>query len=244
MINLFNFFFRFENFFINFILCVAVRCCALLCNGCCAESKSMPVSICEHCEHCDRKVIKHELGGCQVSTCPSCGLQDPSVTTSNEDHFRMVMQCIALGLVFLSMGSMDDKASPKLDEEELKARTEYLSILREGITAREAKFAATPNIKRKRGSRNKDAQVYEEIARENDKITRKLVKDPDYRSKSQEIWKVLGAFTAEVDGQTVTLVFALGANSHLGEIHPQARTSFSVQNYWLPLILGVDQLST
>jgi len=204
----------------------------------------MPTAI---CKRCNLKAIKHELGGCEVLTCPNCGSQDPSVTTSNEDHFRMVMQCIALGLVFLSMGNMDGsafKTTPEEeDEERRQLRTKYLSTLKETITASELKFTATPHIKRKRGLRNKDAEVYEEIACENDRITRKLIKDPDYLAKSPEIWRALGAFTGEVDGQSIMLVFALGANSHLGEIHPKARTSFSVQNYWLPLIVGVEQLS-
>jgi hypothetical protein len=168
------------------------------------------------------------------------------VTTSDEDHFRMVMQCIALGLVFLSMGNMDGSAfvqiPEEVEEERRSLRAKYLSTIQATIKTSEQKFIATPHM-RKRGLRNKDAQVYEEIACQNDNITRKFSKDPDYRAKSPEIWKVLGAFTGEANGQSVMLVFALGANSHLGEIHPKARTSFSVQNYWLPLILGVDQLS-
>lgn len=207
------------------------------------QTAKMSVSI---CERCDRKVIEYELGGCKVLTCPSCGSQDPSVTTRDEDHFRMVMQCIAMGLIFLSMGNMDGSAfvpiPEEVEEKRRQLRAKYVSTIRATIAASEQKFISTPHM-RKRGLRNKDAQVYEDIACQNDKIISKLSKDPDYRAKRREIWKVLGAFTGEVDGQTVMLVFALGANSHLGEIHPQARTSLAVQNYYLPLIIGVDQLS-
>lgn len=198
------------------------------------------------CERCDGKTIQQSLAGFEVCTCPSCGLQNPSVTTSDKDHYRMVIQCMALGLLLLIMGNMDGSAFVTVSEEDperRRLREEYIGTLRVNVAANEQLYLQAPPKKRKRGSPDPDGHAYEVIARRDQKMVTKLNNDPAYIAKSPEVWQTLGAFTGVVDGQSILLVFALGANSHFGQQHPKAQKCFAAQNYWLPLILGADQLS-
>ena len=199
------------------------------------------------CERCNGKATQQSLAGFEVCTCPSCGWQNPPVTTSDKDHFRMVVQCLALGLLLLIMGNMDGSAFVTVSEEDperRRLREEYESTLRANLAANELQFLQAPIKKRKRGSPDPDGKAYEDIARRHERMVSKLNRDPSYVAKSPDVWKTLGAFTGVVDGQSILLVFALGANSHLGQLHPKARKCFAAQSFWLPLILGADQLTT
>ena len=206
------------------------------------DKKKMPTV----CQSCGENAVEQSLASFQVCTCPSCGWQYPPVTTSAKDHYRMVIQCIALGLVLLAMGNMDGSAFAPVavdDEERRRLREELVRTLRANVAANELHFLQAPIKKRKRGSPDPDAKAYEVIACRNDRMVAKLNDDPAYVAKSPEVWKPLGAFTGVVDGQSVLLVFALGANSHLGQLHPKAEKSFAAQHFWLPLIVGAEQLS-
>jgi hypothetical protein len=176
--------------------------------------------------------------------------QHPYVSSKKKrDSFRFVMFSFIAGLVFLTLGNVDKTPFVHVpedpDEARRRLRAEHVDAIMKAVQASEK----GPN-KRKRNNIAQNAKLYARIHLENEELVaafnteaeKRSEQDPDFEIPNRrEFWKLLGAFTATVDGEVELFAFGLGPNSHLGQIHELE--SKSVKKVFWPAVASVKSLT-
>jgi hypothetical protein len=153
------------------------------------------------------------------------------------------------GLVFLTLGNLDKTPFSHVpedpDEARRRLRAEHIAAIMKAAQESEK----NPN-KRKRTNLAQNAKLYDQIHGENEQLVAefnaeaeiKNAQDPNFEIPNRrEFWKLLGAFTATVDGEVELFVFGLGPNSHLGQVHELE--SKSVKKIFWPAVASVKSLT-
>lgn len=202
------------------------------------------------CQRCNLKAIYHELGGVRAWTCPRCMTQHPYVSSKKKkDSFRFVMFSFIAGLVFLTLGNLDKTPFSHVPEDPDEARRRLRAEHIAAIMKATQEIEKNPN-KRKRTNLAQNAKLYDQIHGENEQLVAefnaeaeiKNAQDPNFEIPNRrEFWKLLGAFTATVDGEVELFVFGLGPNSHLGQVHELE--SKSVKKIFWPAVASVKSLT-
>jgi hypothetical protein len=176
--------------------------------------------------------------------------QHPYVSSKKKkDSFRFVMFSFIAGLVFLTLGNLDKTPFSHVpedpDEVRRRLRAEHIAAIMKAAQESEK----NPN-KRKRTNLAQNAKLYDQIHGENEQLVAefnaeaeiKNAQDPNFEIPNRrEFWKLLGAFTATVDGEVELFVFGLGPNSHLGQVHELE--SKSVKKIFWPAVASVKSLT-